>query len=263
VGNAWITAERADPGSATGFSGESNKSVGAEGAFEMKGLKAGTYQLRIWAGGYAQITTPTFALAEGESRDMGRITVPRGADISGRVTDDAGQPVENATIALKDMAGKPLFSFSLYTSGSDGRYTVQGVVPGRYVVSADARGHAPAQQEAAVGTDGASVDLVLPRGGAIKVRVVDDTGRAVEDASIILLDARGERVTRTLSLVNWFEGGRNRTKADGEATIPDLAAGTYRVRAEKSGVSVVGEEPSVPVTPGATATATVTLAAPK
>jgi hypothetical protein len=261
VGNAWITAERVDPSSATGFTGVSNKSVGPDGSFEMKGLQAGTYQLRIWAGGYAQITTPTFTLAESESRDMGRITVPRGADIAGRVTDDAGQPVENATISLKDLEGKPLFSFSLYTTGSDGRYTVQGVLPGRYVVSADARGHAPAQREAAVGADGATVDLVLSRGGSIRVRVVDDTGAVLEDARIVLLDARGERVTRTLSLVNWFEGGRDRTKADGEATIPDLAAGTYRVRAEKAGLAVVGEEPSVSVVPGSTATAMVTLAA--
>lgn len=259
IGNAWITAERADPSSASGFEAVSNKPVGEDLGFEMKGLLPGTYHLRIWAGGYAQITTDPFTLAEGESRDQGTIVVPRGADLSGRVTDDAGQPVENATISVKDLAGKPLFSFSLYTTGSDGRYTVQGLLTGRYLVGAEARGHGPAQREVAVGSEGASLDLVVSRGGTLKARVVDAGGKPIGDARVVLLDAKGERVTRTWSLVNWFEGGRDHTNAEGEATIPDLAVGTYRVKAEKEGLTVVGEEASVAVTPGGTATATLTL----
>jgi protocatechuate 3,4-dioxygenase beta subunit len=260
VGSAWVTVERAE----SAGSGVASRAVDGDGHFEVKGVAAGSYRLRIWANGYAQVTTEPFTLAVEESRDLGVVIVPRGADLAGRVTDDAGQPVENATIALKDAGGRAVYTFSLFTTGSDGRYTVQGIVPGRYTVSAEARGLAPNKKVVDVGDAGASADLVLTRGGSVKVRVTDAAGQPVEGARVVLTDSAGEPVTRTLSLVNFFESGRDRTGPEGEATIPDLAAGTYRVKATFAGLVVAGEEPSVSVAPGTAATVVVAMAdAPK
>lgn len=184
----------------------------------------------------------------------------RGADLAGRVTNDAGQPVENATISLKDHSGRPVYTFSLFTTGSDGRYTVQGVVPGRYTVGAEARGLAPATKQVDMDESGATADIVLTRGGSVKVRVTDGAGQPVEGARVVLTDGSGEAVTRTLSLVNFFEGGRDRTGPEGEATFPDLAAGSYRVKAVVAGLVVAGEEPSVSVAPGGAVNVTVPMA---
>jgi protocatechuate 3,4-dioxygenase beta subunit len=260
VGSAWVTVEKAE----TGGSGVASRAVDGDGHFEVKGVAAGSYRLRIWANGYAQVTTDPFTLAAEETRDLGAVIVPRGADLAGRVTDDAGQPVENATIALKDSSGRAVYTFSLFTTGSDGRYTVQGIVPGRYTVSAEARGLAPNKKTVDVGEAGAAADIVLTRGGSVKVRVVDGNGQPIEGARVVLTDAAGEPVTRTLSLVNFFESGRDRTGPEGEVTVPDLAAGAYRVKATSAGAVLSGDEPSVSVTPGAALSVTVTLVdAPK
>jgi protocatechuate 3,4-dioxygenase beta subunit len=260
VTSAWVTVEKADtPGSSVG-----SRAVESTGLFELKGLPAGTYRLRIWANGYAQATTDVFTLAAEESRDMGAVPLQRGADLAGRVTNDVGHPVENATISLKDHTGRPVYTFSLFTTGSDGRYTVQGVVPGRYTVGAEARGLAPTTKQVDVDAAGATADLVLTRGGSVKVRVIDAAGHPVEGARVVLTDASGEAVTRTLSLVTFFESGRDRTGPEGETTIPDLASGTYRVKAVTSGSVLAGEEPSITITPGAAASISLTLVdAPK
>ena len=68
---------------------------------------------------------------------------------------------------------------------------------------------------------------------------------------------------RHVAFVEQFEGGRNRTSAEGEASIPDLAAGSYKVKVVKAGFTVVGDDPSAAVTPGGATTATVTMAAAK
>lgn len=175
------------------------------------------------------------------------------------MTDDEGRPVENATISLKDTSGRPVFSFSLFTTGSDGRYSVQGVVPGRYVVGAEARGLAPAEQPVEVGEGGGTADLVLRRGGTLRVRVVDESGAPLEGARVTLTDGRGQAVTKTLSLINFFDSGQDRTNAEGVALLPDLAAGGYRVSASLGGYVLAGEEAGASVVPGGTAAATVTL----
>lgn len=257
ISNAWVTAERLSDGRSDAAG---SRSVGQDGTFELGGLDAGTYHLRLWAGGYAQSVTDPFTLAEGEGRDLGSVRMRRGGDVSGRVTDDEGRPVENATISLKDMSGRAVFSFSLFTSGSDGRYSVQGVVPGRYVVGAEARGLAPAEQPVEVTETGGTADLIVRRGGTLRVRVVDGAGQPLEGARVGLTDARGQAVTKTLSLINFFDSGQDRTNADGVAVLPDLSAGGYRVSAALPGHSLVGEEASVSVVPGGTAAATVTLA---
>jgi protocatechuate 3,4-dioxygenase beta subunit len=262
ITNAWVTAERLEEGRSDAVA---SRSVGTDGTFEMKGLDAGSYHLRLWAGGYAQTTTEAFALGEGESKDLGSVRMQRGGDVSGRVTDDEGRPVENATISLKDSGGRPVFSFSLFTTGSDGRYSVQGVVPGRYVVGAEAQGLAPAEQPVDVGEAGGTADLVVRRGGTLVARVVDADGKPLEGARVTLTDSRGQRVTRTLSLLNFFDSGQDRTNAEGQATLPDLAAGGYRVGATLSGHVLQGDEAGASVTPGGSSRVTITLvpAAPR
>jgi protocatechuate 3,4-dioxygenase beta subunit len=214
-----------------------------EGVFQAAGLQPGRYRLRVSHLGRASITTDPLVLAEGEVKDVGAIRLPVGASVRGRVTDSEGRPVEAAGITLRDAAGKDVFLFSLFSTGSDGRYEVQGLALGSYTVRFDAKGYAPVEVPATLRADGAVVDAVLSKGGAVEVTVEDATGRPVPGARIEIRDAEGRLVARTLTIVNLFEADVMRTGAEGRTTIPDLPPGTYSFGANAAGMVLATDPP--------------------
>jgi protocatechuate 3,4-dioxygenase beta subunit len=179
--------------------------------------------------------------------------------LQGRVTDDAGTPVEDATVALEDEAGRDLYLFSLVTTGSDGRYNATGLAPGRYIVKLHAKGYAPVEVPVTLDVGGGTADGVLARGGAIEVAVQDPNGQPLMGAWVTLTDDQGHPVRRTLSLVNLDDPSVGRTGADGRVKLRDLAPGRYRVEASLSGHALEGDAPFVTVTPAGTATTGLVL----
>jgi hypothetical protein len=89
--------------------------------------------------------------------------------------------------------------------------------------------------------------------------VEDEAGRPVAGARVTLLDARGQPVTRTLSLVSLVEGNLGLTDEQGLAVVPDLAAGGYRVTARKDGMEMAGPEPQALVPGGGSVQVRVSL----
>ncbi len=258
VAGSWINVEIANP-TDTGWSRvKDNGNSNSEGVFESKGLQGGTYILRVNRTEFAQYVSEPFTLADGETKNLGDIKMTRGVLISGQVVDDAGVPVEKATISLKDAQGRPVFLFSMSTTGSDGRYSLHGVEPGRYSVTFEAKGHAPDQQEVSVGDTGASANGTLTRGGKVEVAVEDEGGHPLAGVRITLIDKSGQPVTRTISLAN-FDTGRRTTGEDGKTSLDDLAGGTYKVQCERSGYLPAGDPPSVFIEPGGVATTRIVL----
>jgi protocatechuate 3,4-dioxygenase beta subunit len=244
VSGGWITVERAEPGRAAGWENvRAWLQSGNDGSFSSSGLEAGTYRLRVTGTGFAVLVTPPFGVGESEAKDLGQLRLQPGATISGRVTDDAGKPVESAGVSVKNAKGEPVLLFSMVATGSDGRYAVPGLEPGTYVLTFDAKGHAPAERAAAVSAAGVgtTVDAVLESGGTLSALVEDDRGRPVEGARVEVYDPTGARVTRTLTIVNFMEGDVSRTNASGTATIRDLVPGTYTIKASKDGMVLVGD----------------------
>jgi protocatechuate 3,4-dioxygenase beta subunit len=200
-----------------------------------------------------------FRLAEGEAKDIGVIRLALGAALRGRVTDAEGRPVENAGISLKDAAGKDVFLFSLFSSGSDGRYEVQGLQLAAYTVRIEAKGYAPYEGRVTIDADGETVDAVLQKGGALAVTVEDEAGNPVSGARVELVDSQGKPVTRTLTIVNLFDADVTRTNDQGKATIPDLAPGSYQVGAKKDGMALAADRSPASVSSGGTANVRVVL----
>lgn len=258
VSGAWVSVET---NSADGGWGNIKASTNSDqgGVISATGLEPGSYLLRINSSTHAQLLSPVFDVADGQAVNLGTLKVSAGALITGRVTNDDGSPVEDATISVKDAQGRPVFLFSLSTTGSDGRFSVRGLEPGRYTVGAEAKAHAPTEKSIVLSAQGTEVGLVIQRGGQLTVLVEDAGGQPVEGAEVRLEDAKGNRVTRTLSLVNLFDAGTPRTGASGTTTIRDLAAGTYRVLVTRPGYSVAGQAPRISVSAGGAATATVTM----
>lgn len=255
VSGAWVTVERAEPGRGTGW--ENVKSSGQtsnDGKYSATGIEPGTYRVRIGGSGYAALVTEPFPVADGEAKDLGTLLLEAGSVLSGRVIDDAGAPVEAAGISVKNERGEPVFLFSMVTTGSDGRYSVPGLLPGRYSVLVDGRGLAPVERAVTLeGTSGATLDVTLLHGGSIAATVVDDRGAAVEGARIEVYDSKGVRVTKTLTIANFLDADASKTSADGKAAVADLVPGSYSVRASKEGMTLVGDPVVVGVSPRGTA----------
>jgi protocatechuate 3,4-dioxygenase beta subunit len=259
---AWVQVERVDgPAQSAWGRIKASTTTGQDGRFRTTGLEPGRYQVRYHDSGHAPVLSPPFDLAEDATHDMGDLAIAQGASIAGRVTDDAGTPIEDATISLRDAAGRPVFLFSTATTGSDGRYRVPEVEPGRYTLRVEARGHAPFEKPVTLGADSVTLDATLGRGGTVRVQVVDAAGLPVSGARVTITDAEGKPLTRTLSLANLDGGDAGSTDARGIAELRDLAAGTYGVSAGKQGYASVEGPVSVRLMPGATIEARLELAA--
>jgi hypothetical protein len=120
-----------------------------DGRFQFAGVSAGRYTLSAWKSGYAIATygAPSFwapasviALEAGHSAEGFEIALAKGAAISGRVVDDAGEPLTDMQVSVGRAApvnGRVVFqAFGLPRSTDDrGEYRVGGLPPGSYVVS--------------------------------------------------------------------------------------------------------------------------------
>jgi|GEM_PF-2802189 len=264
---AWVQAELHEDGAPAGEDGgwgrvKAFASSSNDGSFKMPGLEPGRYRVRITpnSGGYATKVTAPFDLAAGETKDLGRVQLAAGGGISGTVTEDASSPLEGVGVSLEDSKGEKVFLFSFSSTGSNGRYTIEGVELGTYTVIFDKKGYAPARKSASLAASGGSVvDAVLRRGGAIAATVEDGDGKPVAGARIELTDEAGKRIEKTFTIVNVFDADVSRTNDAGTATIPDLPPGTYVVKAIKEGYVLFADPVRASVSPGGTATVKVIL----
>jgi hypothetical protein len=125
----------------------------AQGRFEIKELPAGRYSLGASKGGFVSLQygqrrpsesgTP-IDLADAQVLDKLVIPLPRGSVISGRITDEFGEPIANAVVtAMRHgyVAGARRLlpgtgQNSRDTTDDQGSFRLFGLAPGDYVVSA-------------------------------------------------------------------------------------------------------------------------------
>ncbi len=122
----------------------------ADGRYEFRELPAGRYSINAsktafidWSYGQTQPSSPgkPLVLADNQVADNIDIGLPRGAVITGRITDELGEPVPNTNVMLvrqQFRQGQRRFVFSGGgTQTNDiGEYRIFGVAPGQYYVSA-------------------------------------------------------------------------------------------------------------------------------
>jgi protocatechuate 3,4-dioxygenase beta subunit len=125
--------------------------TGADGAFALTTLPAGRYELRASKGRYvdtgygarrpAQPGRP-FELAEGQTMEDVSISLPTAGVITGRVVDDAGEPMAGVQVALRrvnvDGALRVVGFGPQRTTDDSGTFRLFGLMPGKYLVSATA-----------------------------------------------------------------------------------------------------------------------------
>lgn len=200
----------------------------AAGVFEVAGLPAGAYTIVATKAGFVSLQfgqrrpfepgTPV-ELAAGETREL-EFALPRGSVITGRITDDTGDPVPHAVVSASryvyGAGGRRRLEATDADDTTDdrGQYRIFGLMPGEYVVSASepasARGRTrsepasadgyartyypgvPGSAEAATVVVGlgqeasANFGLVAARLSTVSGVVTDSLGRPAAGATVLL-----------------------------------------------------------------------------
>lgn len=237
-----------------GWTDWENERTGADGRFEMVGVRAGRYKVSASPDSEPATEDPV----EVEIPDGGDATVEirlvRGGSVVGSVVDETGQPVARVNVRAR---GGKRWSWGENDSSQtldDGSFEIKALRPGKYRVVASrevwwagelrapGKGDDDEQGESVEVRAGetARVKLVVEsQAGVIRGRVVDGAGAAVTDAFV---DAQRESESAAASDGNAREAmrwGWSRTPmltdTDGNFAIEKLSPGKYTVRAYRKG----------------------------
>lgn len=153
------------------------------------------------------------------------LTMTRGISLVGRVTDTEGRPIAGAEIlrGTWELAGK-------VQTDADGRFTLPNCPPGMAVIIAKAAGKAPRQFHPDLKPSTPTMEIALSPAKALRVRVVDSTGKPILGAWV------GSRQWRMTSLVNFSQT----TGPDGLAEWNEAPDESIEVAAGKDGYVFTG-----------------------
>lgn len=186
-----------------------------DGSFTFPGLVPRAYTLiaRAPQGVAGPITSRLTA-----NSDPVILHLQAGAKVAVTVVDDAGKPVDGATVELRGLD-------AVRQTTKAGATTFPAVTPGGYQVAAWAEGKARALQWLQIGTDDTTAKLTLVAGARVSGRVVDDHGNAIAGARVTFHGAS-----------DWSQQADERLDAvmsgkDGSFEIAAMPAGSYRFAA--------------------------------
>jgi hypothetical protein len=244
----------------------------ANGAYEIKNLPAGRYQLAASKGSFVQLQygqlrpfEPGKPLEVANAQTVEKIdfNLPHGGVITGRIVDEFGEPTSDVQVVAmryQYMQGRrQLAPAGRPTSTNDiGEYRMFALPPGQYYVTATLRNNNPLD----VASDDRSgyAPTYYPNGANIAEaqRVSVGVGQTVGDINFALsptrlaqlsgsaLDSDGKPLVGAFLMLIQATGfamntaGAGQTKPDGSFTIANVAPGDYLVRGvNNTGASLV------------------------
>ena len=248
----------------------------AQGRFEIKELPAGRYTMTASKGGFVALQygqrrpsesgTP-IELADGQTIDKLSIALPRGSVLGGRITDEFGEPVANASVTAFRYAYAggarrmtPAGQNARDTTDDLGHYRLFGLPPGDYYVSATLRSTGPevtdpmgelsgyastyfpgttnvaeaARVTLAVAQEntGVSFGLIATRLVKVSGQVLTSDGAAATNGMVMLMPANASGRPG----VAMQQGGNgNRIDQTGTFHVTNVAPGRYQVQARSGG----------------------------
>jgi hypothetical protein len=235
----------------------------AQGVYEFKDVVPGRYSLLASKGGFV-----TLQYGQRGPRDMGRsieladkqtldkvdIALPRGAVITGRVVDEAGEPVSDVAVTAlqyRNFNGKRRLNGGRPAMTNDiGQYRLYGLAPGEYYVNVngrmnqmmgpdmqmdDASGYAPTfypsapsaaeAQKLTIGVGEevvADIQLMPTRVVRISGSVLTSTGKPAT-AGMVMLQNRGNDTNPGMG------AGSGSLRPDGTFVINGVTTGSYQL----------------------------------
>ena len=185
-----------------------------KGAFEIDTVAPGRYEAEAFATAYQPSQLLSLEVKAGETLDRVEFVLLRGATLQGWVRTTEGEPVGSARV----MVGQPAA-----ITDSEGFYRVEGIPPGDRMVEVRHRIFNRERREIAIEPGVNTLDMVLKSGHAVTGQVLDEEDRPVSQVQITLMGGRE------------YHDDSTTTGADGTFSFPQVAEGTYRLRATKGG----------------------------
>ena len=251
----------------------------ANGRYEFKDLPAGRFNLSVIKSGFVTMQYGQrrpfepgrpIDLSDGQLLEKVDVALPRGSVLAGRVVDEFGEPVADASVIAMRMqfanGRRRLVNVGRNAQTNDlGQYRLYGLAPGEYYVSATLRtvdtmvmdiiggqggptgsnpntGYAPtyypgtpspseAQRvSVGVGQELASVDI-----GLQPVRLARITGTAMSSDGKALGGAMVMLMPSSRDAMMFMPGGTSRTNASGQFTLNGIAPGDYTLQLRSMG----------------------------
>lgn len=112
---------------------------GSDGSFEFGPLRPGRYTLAARSESSTMGESATFQIQGGSDVSGLRIELPIGATVTGRVTDESGNPVPRARVEFFEAFAR--FTTPSSLTDTDGNFRIEGVPPGRRSLRITARGY--------------------------------------------------------------------------------------------------------------------------
>ncbi len=212
VPGAGVSVVQSDSAFGFGFS-ELSAQTDGDGRYVIDGVPPGARTVEARAEGYRRAVRD-LEVAEGTTATAD-LTLERGFEISGRVVDEAGNPIASARLML--IAGRDFSGVLSDLSGADGSFRFTGVQEGTFRLSARKEGYTTSPMGDTVTVKGASVsgvEVKLMAGGTI-------TGQ--------LSGLEFSQLSRVRVTANDFRSGQ--VDADGIYRIPNVPPGEWSVEA--------------------------------
>ena len=197
------------------------------GNYRIDGVEPGNYTLAAYRTGFLRATSNPGVVftVEGDTLQQASLTLVPAApgNISGKVTDTAGNIVPGATVTFTSTDGQ-IYST---TTDSNGNYTLSSVSPSTYSGTASKASFGSQTQTGLVVASNAALTVnfaLQPGPGAVTGRVVDTSGNPISGATVFFSSGIPAVVAATAT-----------TDATGTYNIAALAAGTYNVTASATG----------------------------
>jgi hypothetical protein len=176
------------------------------GRFEVTNLPEGTHEIAVTHPDYPEHAT---RLEVGRGH---QIEVPLGGGVEGLVIETNSRRPMAATVALRP-AGKPGASPRTTGAGADGRFSFAPLSPGRYRLTASARGFAPS-----------SVDVEVEAGDRPREITARDVRLELVGGASVAGTVRDENGERVAGAVVRAGSAETRSDIDGRFALVDVPA---------------------------------------
>jgi len=221
-----------------------------EGRYIVRVVRDGQVDLSLSAQGYGEVARDGLELSAGKRIDLGRIELPPGLTISGKIVDSAGEPLASAMVhaTWKNDSG-PRTAHA--ASDSEGHYRLTGLDPTSAELTVKLAGYSK-QERSAVVPGSAEIDFELRSNGGVEGRVVTEDDADLAAFMIVIHLEHGPEPASDAPTPGGVEFPIERTFSDpedGNFEFGDLPPGRYTVEARGIGY-VAAREKSVEVEEG-------------